>query len=143
MVPLIINPIHTLCSGYLLSISPLQGLLAWVKQLGYKFTQLSKAQNDGKCFYPVTKKIKDGVCTFLNTCSLPRGLAQHPGPGTEYNDICQSNAKAHKANGIVAAEQVKQCKKSKGWPNSTLANCYLYKLLLNSKPLQFQLLKNF
>ena len=27
MVPLIINPIYTLCSGYLLDISPFKGLL--------------------------------------------------------------------------------------------------------------------
>ncbi len=35
MVPLIINPIYTLYSGYLLGISPFKGLLGWLKQLGY------------------------------------------------------------------------------------------------------------
>ena len=35
MVPLIINPIYTLHSGYLLGISPFKGLLGGLKQLGY------------------------------------------------------------------------------------------------------------
>ena len=35
MVPLIINPIYTLYSGYLLGISPFKGLLGGLKQLGY------------------------------------------------------------------------------------------------------------
>ena len=33
--PLIINPIYTLYSGYILGISPFKGLLGVVKQLGY------------------------------------------------------------------------------------------------------------
>ena len=35
MVPLIINPIYTFYSGYLLGISPFKGLLGGLKQLGY------------------------------------------------------------------------------------------------------------
>ena len=35
MVPLIINPIYTLYSGYLLGIPPSKGLLGGLKQLGY------------------------------------------------------------------------------------------------------------
>ena len=35
MVPLKINPIYTLYSGYLLDISPFKGLLGGLKQLGY------------------------------------------------------------------------------------------------------------
>ena len=34
-VPLIINPIYTLCRGYVLGISPFKGLLGGVKQQGY------------------------------------------------------------------------------------------------------------
>ena len=34
-VPLIINPIYTLYSGYLLGISPFKGLLGGLKQRGY------------------------------------------------------------------------------------------------------------
>ena len=33
--PLVINPIYTLYSGYLLGISPFKGLFAGLKQLGY------------------------------------------------------------------------------------------------------------
>ena len=36
MVPLTINPIYTLYSGYLLGIPPSKGLLGGVKQLGYQ-----------------------------------------------------------------------------------------------------------
>ena len=35
MLPLTINPIYTLCRGYLLGISPFKGLLGWLTQLGY------------------------------------------------------------------------------------------------------------
>ena len=35
MVPLIINPIYTLCRAFVLGISPFKGLLGGVKQQGY------------------------------------------------------------------------------------------------------------
>ena len=41
MVSLIINPIYTLHSGYLLGISPSKGSLGGVKQPGYHLTELS------------------------------------------------------------------------------------------------------
>ena len=51
MVPLIINPIYTLCRGYVLGISPFKGLLGGVKQQGYhpKGTRHLVTINEDSC----------------------------------------------------------------------------------------------
>ena len=80
MVPLIINPINTLYSGYLLNISPFKGLLGGVKQLGalhpkgfpiifpmnwLQASKITKILNEG-----------DGVPQWMRCSSLERGSVE-------------------------------------------------------------------